>query len=109
MPGVQNWNTSPLHFIDQNFSYHNEELAGAQLTSERMKQLFDNVSNYFQDKFQPEKWPEIPSLNDVPIEELYDGQVVRFRGMIQVHFFFKNLSVLKSGFFCCACGFYLVL
>jgi hypothetical protein len=89
MPGVQNWQTSPLHFVDQIFSKNNvvplsDDAETTRALSDRLKTSFKEVSNFFRDKVEPSKWSTIPSLNDVPLDDLYDGQIVRFRGMIQV-------------------------
>ena len=89
MPGVQNWQTSPLHFVDQIFSKNNvippSNDVESRALNDRLKASFKEVSNFFQDKVEPTKWSTIPSLNDVPVDDLYDGQIVRFRGMIQVY------------------------
>lgn len=91
MPGVQNWQTSPLHFVDQIFAKNNVVVippsndVGTRALNDRLKDSFKQVSNFFQDKVEPTKWSTIPSLNDVPVDDLYDGQIVRFRGMIQVN------------------------
>ena len=90
MPGVQNWQTSPLHFVDQIFSKNNVVVplsndVEARALNDRLKASFKEVSTFFEDKVEPTKWSTIPSLNDVPVDDLYDGQIVRFRGMIQVN------------------------
>ncbi len=91
MPGVQNWQTSPLHFVDQIFAKNNVVVippsndVETRSINDRLKDSFKQVSNFFQDKVEPTKWSTIPSLNDVPVDDLYDGQIVRFRGMIQVN------------------------
>jgi hypothetical protein len=91
MPGVLNWQTSPLYFVDEVFKKQNSILetgsgsGNRQLTvPQQVQSLVDSISKFFEGKISSDKWATIPSLNDIPIDELYDGQVVRFRGMIQV-------------------------
>ncbi|XP_059088631.1 mini-chromosome maintenance complex-binding protein-like [Tigriopus californicus] len=47
----------------------------------------DQVDEFFDSKLQtPGVWHELPSLNDTPVHELQDGQLVRFRAMVQDNF-----------------------
>ena len=84
--------SSPLHFVDLVFDEQSRalEIGENRQMSEglQIQSLLDRVSQFFEKKVSPEKWPEIPSLNDVPIENLSEGQLVRFRGMLQV----RNVS-----------------
>ena len=83
MPVVQSWMTTPLHFVDEIFARQNDQRANLSVVSQTATS-FSRISDFFKEKFLPEKWSNIPSLNDIPAELLYNGQVVRFRGMIQV-------------------------
>ena len=80
MPGIVDWRTTPLNVIDQIFTDHHKSDGSAGDT----KNWQENVSKFFQDKLGPEEWHQIPSLNASPNHSLVDGQIVRFRGMIQV-------------------------
>ncbi len=83
MPGVLNWLTTPLNFVDTLFARQAEQGGNLSVVSQTSAS-FDRIADFFGDKLPPEKWSLVPSLNDVPVEHLYNGQIVRFRGMIQV-------------------------
>ena len=80
MPGIVDWRTTPLQVIDQIFGEH-------QKTAPLGQTWTKNVEKFFADKLGPTEWNQIPSLNVSPNHSLVDGQVVRFRGMIQVKLF----------------------
>ena len=78
MPGIVDWQTSPLQIVDQIFQENR--------TSDSLK-WHEKVEKFFSEKVGPENdWSKIPSLNSAPNHSLVDGQIVRFRGMIQVDF-----------------------
>lgn len=76
MPGIVDWRTTPLQVIDQIFEDHQRTGSAGQTWTK-------NVEKFFTDKLGPTEWNQIPSLNVSPNHSLVDGQVVRFRGMIQ--------------------------
>jgi hypothetical protein len=76
MPGIDDWRNTPLQIIDSIFNNRHK--------SGDSKNWQGNVSKFFQDKLGPTEWHGIPSLNVSPNHSLVDGQIVRFRGMIQV-------------------------
>ena len=70
MPSKIDWNSTPLAVIDQIFS----EGSNPQWQSQ--------VQQFFNEKFD-ENLKHVPSLNHFKPSELLDGQLVRFRGMVQ--------------------------
>jgi hypothetical protein len=76
MPVVENcWSSSPLTFVNRAFQKHLKD-------GEEWPQ---SVENFFAEKLSHETAKNnIVSLNDTPNHMLIDGQVARFRCMIQV-------------------------
>ncbi len=81
MPAVQDWRTTPWAVADavlaQHFKQDNMQVDPA--WEKRVKDLFR--SNLSGGAGQWER--ELPSLNETPQHQLVDGQVVRFRCMVQ--------------------------
>jgi hypothetical protein len=79
MPGIVDWRTSPLQIVDQIFQENKGNNSGVK--------WHETVDKFFLEKLKPENgWNKIPSLNSSPNHSFVDGQIVRFRGMIQVRF-----------------------
>ena len=101
MPGIQDWRMTPLQNVSKMFEEHvirqrqpenrNEvEANQVQADNENEGQWTKKVSEFFATKLNitspDEDWrKEIPSLNVTSNHHLVDGQLVRFRGMIQVN------------------------
>ena len=74
MPSASNWKTTPWSTIDAIFR---ETAAHGGDFTQRVEAYFNNELS------RTEVWASLPSLNDVPAHELVDGQLVRFRCMVQ--------------------------
>ena len=72
MPGIEDWASSPLSVIDQAFQSHLKD--GSAWPS--------SVEKYFEEKLSQDNL-QLVSINEVPNHMLSDGQLVRFRCMIQ--------------------------
>lgn len=78
MPAVQDWKTTPLSIISKIFDENKESSVN---TSTKWEEI---VVNFFEEKLSTEEaWKSIPSMNATPNHDLVDGQLVRFRCMIQ--------------------------
>ena len=77
MPGIVDWRTSPLQVVDQIFQER-------QKSGSKDFSWHKNVEKFFKEKLAMIDLKGIPSLNSAPNHSLVDGQIVRFRGMIQV-------------------------
>ena len=87
MPGIEDWSTSPLTFVKQAFDSHLKD------GSEWPK----NLNDFFTEKLQETR--QIPSLNETPNHNLVDGQIVKFRCMIQDMFdpeFYMDKYAIKN-------------
>ena len=87
MPGIEDWRITPLRNISQIFEEHIRisSEGGGDNTNPWTKKVGDFfVSRLNLDSSDGEWRKQIPSLNVIPNHHLIDGQLVRFRGMIQV-------------------------
>jgi hypothetical protein len=84
MPGIVDWRMSPLQIVDQIFDE-------SQKSSSGNSNWALTVESFFKEKFCQVDLNEFPSLNSAPNHSLVDGQIVRFRGMIQVGLNFNTL------------------
>jgi len=73
MPVPEDWKTCPLAMVNKVFAARQGNVNWDSLLKERFSELLNNH----------ETWNSLPSLNTRPNHELRDGQLVRFRGMIQ--------------------------
>ena len=102
MPGIQDWRMTPHQNVSQMFEEHvrrrqrqsenRNEVEGNQVQEDNGNecQLTKKISDFFATILiitSPEEdWrKKIPSLNVTSNHHLVDGQMVRFRGMIQVN------------------------
>jgi len=72
MPVAQDWISSPLLTVSSMFDMRDQG-----------QDWEKKVSDFFKDQLIPDKWSHVTSLNDVANQDLKDGQLVRFRCMIQ--------------------------
>ena len=103
MPGIQDWRMTPLQNVSEMFEEHvkrrqsqaengNVGVGINQVHADNgsQSQWMKKVSEFFATKLNmtssDEEWrKQIPSLNVTTNHHLIDGQMVRFRGMIQVN------------------------
>ena len=72
MPGIEDWISSPLTVVDQAFQSHLKD--GVQWPQ--------MIEKYFEDKLGQDN-VQLVSINESANHMLTDGQIVRFRCMIQ--------------------------
>ena len=98
MPSIDNWRITPLKEVGQIFdaavARRNQEPVQDQAAvaaddydggNHRPPSWKEAVKTFFAAKFEEPNWrTQIPDLDVIPNHELVDGQLVRFRGMIQV-------------------------
>lgn len=87
MPSVQDWCTAPLHVVGKVFAEHvTREGPPQQQHQDGSEQVTwqDEIKGYFSNRLSaPCQWQSVASINATPNYMLVDGQVARFRGMIQ--------------------------
>lgn len=77
--GIPDWRLNPWNWVDQ--------IVEKSQSSPNSVSWSDQVDEFFSSKLQtPGVWESLPSLNDTPVHELQDGQIVRFRAMVQDNF-----------------------
>jgi len=79
MPVAQDWRSTPLQLVEKVF----EDRTG-QVPQGEPQPWHQQVTAFFKNRVEePGALASIPSLNDVLNHELADGQLVRFRAMVQ--------------------------
>jgi len=73
MPVADDWKTCPHNLVNKIYNTRHEQ-----------ENWESNISSTFKDLLSCENtWNSLPSLNHLPNHEVTDGQLVRFRGMVQ--------------------------
>ena len=81
MPGIQDWRITPWATMDQMMS---KRTFRADTIDADLESWEKEVDAFFGPRLSdPEAVRALPSLNSVPTHELVDGQLVRFRCMLQ--------------------------
>ena len=109
MPSVEDWRTTPLQEINRLFKL---EVKRREENPNQEHVWTEQIPKVFSDKLEtlPDFRKYIPSLNVTPNHELVDGQLVRFRCMIQdmfdPEFYFSEYKIkdLSTGSIRSACG-----
>jgi len=80
MPVAQDWRSTPLQLVERVF----EDRTGQMPPPGEAQPWHEQVTAFFKNRVEePGALASIPSLNDVLNHELTDGQLVRFRAMVQ--------------------------
>ena len=85
MLSTEDWSVNPLNFVAKAF----------QESKKGTSDWPQNAEKFFAEKISDgESWKSIVSINETPNYMLIDGQVAKFRGMIQVHKISSELWIM---------------